>query len=182
MTNPFVNAVDIFSNADKTKLPENWGPEEAIPGVCPYKSLEHPIPKSPDPDSLYRIQLLAKFFEVYLPKAGQGSTRASQSPASWVYILHDITQTDSTYNTSLGALCVAQLGIWNRDPVLVKESSQLYGSALGELRKTVSYRKLAAPEATLASIVILTMYEVSLIPGATRTESNVNYCRCSRLH
>jgi hypothetical protein len=51
-------------------------------------------------------------------------------------------------------------------PILEKESSHLYGSALGELRKTISligYRKLVAPEATLASILILSTYEVGFV-------------------
>jgi len=64
----------------------------------------------------------------------------------------------------LAALCVAQLGIWHHDPVLEKESSQLYGSAVGELRKTIGCQKLLAPVATLAGTVILATYELFLGP------------------
>lgn len=100
---------------------------------------------------------------VYHPEEAHGPTRAGQTPASWVHMLPDITLTDSAYNTSLAALCVEQLGSWNHDPVLVRESSRLYGSALGELRKTIGGRKLAAPDATLANVVLLSTYEVSLV-------------------
>ena len=118
------------------------------------------------------MQLLSKFIEIYFPKPAEGSQgpqgpiRASQTPASWVHILPDITLTNPAYNTSVAALCLEQLGIWNHDPVLEKEGSRLYGSALGELRKTIgsiSSRKLVAPEATLASIVVLSTYEVSSV-------------------
>jgi hypothetical protein len=172
VANPFVKAVDIFSSADKTKLPENSDPKPATPLARHSGSPENSIPKCPDPGQVHRMQLLSKFIEIYFPIATQGSqglqgpTRASQTPASWAHILPDITLTNSAYNTSLAALCLEQLGIWNHDPVLGKEGSQLYGSALGELRKTIgsiSSRKLVAPEATLASIVILSTYEVSFV-------------------
>lgn len=105
------------------------------------------------------VQLLSNFMGVYHPEEAHGPT----TPASWVHMLPDITLTDSAYNTSLAALCVEQLGSWNHDPVLVRESSRLYGSALGELRKTIGGRKLAAPDATLANVVLLSTYEVSLV-------------------
>jgi hypothetical protein len=174
VTNPFVKAVNILSNADKTKLLENSDPKPVIPSRAHHnESLEHSIPKSPDPEPLHRMQLLSKFIEIYFPEPAEGPTRVGQTPASWVYVLPDITLTNSAYNTSLAALCVAQLGIWNDDPVLGKESSQLYGSALGRLRKTIGSigcRKLVAPEATLASIVILSTYEVSFVTASIRTE------------
>ena len=130
------------------------------------------------------MQLLSKFIEIYHPNAGQGPTRAGETPASWVDVLPGITLTNSAYNTSLAALCVAQLGIWNHDVVLENESSQLYGSALGELRKmigTIGSRKLGTPEATLASIVILSTYEVSIAVARIGTESNMNYYSNSRI-
>lgn len=180
MTNPFVNAVDVFSNADRTKLPENSDPKPAAPCRSRHnESLEHSILKYPDPGSEYRMQLLSKFIEIYLPEEAHNPTRAGQSSASWVHILPDITLTNSAYNTSLVALCVAQLAIWNHDHILQKESSQLYSSALGELRKTIGAlgrRKLVAPEATLASIMILSLYEVSVVASRIRTESNLSHC------
>lgn len=118
---------------------------------------------SPEPAPIHRMQLLAKLIEVYVPESAQDPTTAGQAHACWVRALLDITPANSVYNISLAALCAVQLGIWNRDPVLVRESSQLYGSALGELRKTIGCRKPVALEATLASTVILSTYEVSHI-------------------
>jgi hypothetical protein len=173
VANPFVKAVDIFSSADKTKLlPEDSEPKPATPLARRSGSPRISIPKGPDPGPVHRMQLLSKFIEIYFPKPAEGSqgpqgpTRASQTPASWVHILPDITLTNPAYNTSVAALCLEQLGIWNHDPVLEKEGSRLYGSALGALRKTIgsiSSRKLVAPEATLASIVVLSTYEVSSV-------------------
>jgi hypothetical protein len=182
VANPLVKAVDVLSNADKTKVPENLGPRQATLSRAQY--IEMPkisSMQSLDLAPVYRMQLFTKFIEVYLPKTAQGPTRACQTPASWVYILPDITQTNSAYNTSLTALCIAQLGIWNNDTVMIKESSRFYGSALGELRKTVSCRKPLAPEATMASIVILSTYEVSLVATVLRIVrlSDLSYCRFS---
>jgi hypothetical protein len=186
VTNPFVKAVDILSNADKTKLLENSDPKPVIPSRAhDNESLEHSISKSPDPEPVHRMQLLSKFIEIYFPEPAEGLTRVGQTPASWVHVLPDITLTNSAYNTSLAALCVAQLGIWNDDPVLGKESFQLYGSALGRLRKTIGSigcRKLVAPEATLASIVILSTYEVSLSQLVSELNSNLCHCSSSRVH
>ncbi|KIN00042.1 hypothetical protein OIDMADRAFT_181273 [Oidiodendron maius Zn] len=160
VTDPFVSAVDIFSNAAKTKLLVNSGLKHTAPSYIYHsESLKHSIPTSPNPAPVHRMQLLSKFLDVYFPIAAQAPTRASQTTC-WVYALPNISLTNCAYNTSLEALCVAQIGLWNHDPVLVKESSQLYGSALGELRKTVGGRKLVAPEATLASTVILSTYEL----------------------
>jgi hypothetical protein len=116
------------------------------------------------------MQLLSTFIEIYFPNSTQGGSKVGQTPASWAYVLPDIKLTNSAYNTSLAALCLVQLIIWNHDPVLRK--FQLYGCALGELRKTIGSiecRKLA-PEATLASIVILPTYEVSFVMVRITTE------------
>jgi len=80
--------------------------------------------------------------------------------------LPDLTMTNSAYTMSVAALCVGHVGTCNHDPVLIMESRQLYGSALGELRKTISRRKMVAPEATLASIIMLSTYEVCLATGS----------------
>jgi hypothetical protein len=182
VANPFVRAVDIVSNTDRTKPSKN---SEVTPSLTRHhESLKYSVPKSPDPESMHRMQLLSKFIEIYHPKVAQGPTRTGQTPASWVHVLPDITLTNSAYNKSLAALCLEQLGIWNHDLVLGNEGSQLYGSALGELRKTIGAiggRKLGTPEATLASIVILTTYEVSIVAARIRTESNLSYCSSSRV-
>ena len=178
VAHPFVKAVDIFSNGGKTKLPEDLYLNPATPARARHnRSLRHPIPRSPDSEPAYRMQLLSKFIEIYFPRATHVTTRAGQTPASWVHVLPDITLTNPAYNASLAALCVAQLGIWNHDSVLGKESHQLYGSALGELRKTIGSigcRRLVAPEATVASIVILSTYEVSCVVSRIRTESKLS--------
>ena len=160
VTNPFVKAVDIFSDVAKAKLAKNLGPSQAIPSIYQCEGPNLCMLKSPDHAPEHRMQLLSAFIEVYVPTTARSSVQDLQTPESWIYLLPDITMINSAYNKSLAALCLAQLGIWNRDTVLMSESFQLYGSALGELKKTISCRNLGTPEATLASIAILSTYEV----------------------
>jgi len=84
-----------------------------------------------------------------------------QSPATWVHQLPDLATTNNAYNISITALSLSQIGIWNKDLPLMKEGQRLYGSALAALRDAISSRKIVAPEATLATIIILSTYEVS---------------------
>lgn len=128
------------------------------------------------------MQLLSKFIEIYFPNATTSPTRAGQTHASWIHALPDISRTNPAYDLSLAALCVAQVGVWNHDPMLVKESSQLYVSALAEMRKAIGYKRLVAPEATLASTAIFSMYEVSFMVTGARTESSLSFCSCSLVH
>jgi hypothetical protein len=181
VTNPFVKAVDVLSCAEKKKPPnKSAGPEQATPSRPRHEdSVVHSILKSPDPGPVQRAQLLSKFIEIYLPESTQGP---GQTSASWVHALPDITVTNSAYDSSLAALCAAQLGIWNHDLALVKESHRLYCYALGELRKTINCRKLVAPEATLASIVMFSIYEVSLVTCKIRTKSYLSNCSSSQIY
>jgi len=57
---------------------------------------------------------------------------------------------------------MAQIGLWNEKPDLVKDSHRLYGWALRGLREALSHPKSEAPEATLATTLLLSTYEVSL--------------------
>ena len=178
MTNPFVKAVDIFSKVNKATIPE--GSDARLVTLSHTRQNagpEHSVPKHLDTEPLCRMALLCKFIEIYYPEAAHGPTRVGQTLASWVYILPDISITNSAYTTSLSALCLVQIGIWNHEPTLRKESSRIYGAALGELRKTIrsiGRQKLLAPEATLASIVILSTYEVSFALARTDIVTDLN--------
>ena len=185
MTNPFVKAVDIFSNVNKLTSEKPDARLVALSRARQNVGAEHPIPKHPDADPSCMMALLCKFIEIYFPEAAQGPERIRQTLASWVRILPDIAITNSAYTTSLKALCLVQIGIWNHDHILKKESSRVYGAALGELRKTIKSigrQKLLAPEATLASIVILSTYEVSFVFARTRVTSDLSNCSSSWVH
>ena len=134
---------------------------------------------------MHRMQLLSKFIEIYFPDTTQGCSNHDQSPASWAHILPEITVSNSACNTSLAALCTAQLGLWNYDALLGKKGSQIYGSSLGELRKairSIGCRKLVTPEATIASIVILSTYDVSLFAARSINKSNLVLYSSSQDH
>lgn len=120
----------------------------------------NPILKSPRSDAVHQVQLLSIFMGIYLPRIA-GTPVQGQSPVTWVHQLPGLSTTSDAYNLSITALSLSQVGIWNKDFALVKESQRLYGSALVALRGAISSRKLMAPEATLATIIILSTYEVS---------------------
>lgn len=119
------------------------------------------VPRPLKSDALNRVQLISTFMGLYLPATTNSIRANGQDPATWVHILPEITTTNSAYNRSIAALCLRQVGVWKNDPTLLLESHRLYGSALEALRTTIGGSKLVAPEATLASIVILSTYEVS---------------------
>jgi hypothetical protein len=108
----------------------------------------------------YLTQALSTFLSLYLPEEARGRTKPYQTPASWVHVLASLPLENPVYNKSLAALCVAQIGRCNHDVALFRESIGLYTSALGELRRTIQRGRPKSPEATLASIVILSIYEV----------------------
>jgi hypothetical protein len=55
---------------------------------------------------------------------------------------------------------MAQIGMWNSDQAKLNESVRLYASALRELRSSIKAGVREDAEATIASIVILSTYEV----------------------
>ena len=168
---PFVKAIDILSNAGRITLPdtnEKTGTEHVEAQVQAAIELardryETSIPNSPDQGPMDRMQQFSTFIGLYLPRVAQGPAIPGRSPVSWVHTLPSLAITNHAYTISIKALCAAHIGAWNCNHALVMESHRLYGSALRELRNTLASRKLVAPEATLASIIILSTYEVSRV-------------------
>jgi hypothetical protein len=165
---PFINAPDVLSNTLKKTHPE----AVAGPSLAGLPSTTHRRPEGREkitvlnvlnPYKEYMTQALSTFIGLYLPEEARGRIKSDQTPASWVHILPSLMLQNSAYNMSLAALCVAQIGGCNHDVALFKESIRLYTSALENLRKIIQRGRLEAPEATLASIVILSTYEVSHI-------------------
>lgn len=161
-----MKASDILSTTDQGK-PEAKEKASGKYGRPPREPERHghlqnnPILKSPSSDSVHQGQLLSTFIGLYLPRITQETQVHGQSPATWVHQLPDLATTNNAYNISITALSLSQIGIWNKDLPLVKEGQRLYGSALAALRGAISSQKLVAPEATLATIIILSTYEVS---------------------
>lgn len=164
MANPFSQVLDTTSLPGETracgivrkcrrtpsKLPNQTDVESHISG----------LPVSPDPFPEYRMQLLSSFMTLYLPTGAQQSTISGRTPASWLQLLASSTLQSSAYNASLAALCMAQIGMWNSDQAKLNESVRLYASALRELRSSIKAGVREDAEATIASIVILSTYEV----------------------
>jgi hypothetical protein len=165
MRNPRAKAVDIISTTTtekKHKPAESPCSKQTMTALeMHHRNQNNSMPTPLNSGAVDRMQLLSSIFDLHFPKA-RGPTIPGQGPASWINSLHGITATNSAYDLSLKALCLAQAGSWHHDTALVKDSHRLYGSALRGLREALSHRKLEAPEATLAIIIILSTYEVSL--------------------
>ena len=165
--NPQVKAIDILSNTTTENKPKTQQKGNYMRVTTASESFygiwNNAIPQTLSSEAVNRMPLLSSFFEVHLPK-GNVPTIHGQSPASWINPLHSINSTNKFYDLSLKAVCMTQIGLWNHEPALVKDSHRLYGSALRGLREALSHRKLVAPEPTLATILLLSTYEVSLSP------------------
>ena len=167
VASPFIPILDASSVANNganweiaTKPRQTHGKSSLQ--ICEVMRKEG-LPKSPNPAPQYRMQLLSNFISLYLPKDSQQTPVPGRTPATWVHLLAHSTLQSSAYSTSLAALCAGQFGTWNRDEAMLNESVRLYASALRELRSNIMNGRVKQDsEATLASIIILSTYEVGL--------------------
>jgi hypothetical protein len=117
------------------------------------------MPKCPNPVPAHLVQLFSSFIGLYLPKENQNPTVPGRTPASWVEVVAGFELNHPVFNSSLAALCTAHLGTWKKDDPLLNESIILYASALQKLRVSLKER-IVNPKAILASIIMLSTYEV----------------------
>jgi hypothetical protein len=164
MASPFSHVLDTSSIADEPGAGDTPRKcrlsQSKLPNRTCLKGHIAGLPVVPNPSPEYRKQLLSSFISLYLPTGAQQTTISGRTPASWVHLLADSNFQSPAYNASLSALCIAQLGLWNRDLVNFNEGVTLYASALRELRSSIGTGARKDPEATLACIVILSTFEV----------------------
>jgi hypothetical protein len=167
LENPEMKTIDVLSNTTRERKMKHKAQQitnhtrvTSAPESC-YGIWSNAIPQTLSSEAVNRMPLLSSFFDVYLPKVNV-ATICGQTQATWINPLHSVNNTNKFYDWSLKALCMAQIGLWNEKPDLVKDSHSLYGSALRGLREALSHPKLEAPEATLATTLLLSTYEVSL--------------------
>ncbi|PMD12332.1 hypothetical protein NA56DRAFT_756693 [Hyaloscypha hepaticicola] len=163
--NPETKTIDVLSNTSterrtkpKTQQITNHTHVTSAPASF-YGIWNNAIPQTLSEEAVNRLPLLSSFLDVYLPKVNV-ATICGQTQASWINPLHSVNNTNKFYDWSLKALCMAQIGLWNEKPDLVKDSHRLYGWALRGLREALSHPKSEAPEATLATTLLLSTYEL----------------------
>jgi len=161
LASPFIAVVDASSVVNSKKNPHRKHGTQTL--QIRRGSLIEDLPVSPNPNPEYRMQLLSKFMDLYLPKRNQTPV-PGRTPSSWVQQLAHSTLDSSAYNKSLAALCTAHLGKFNRDEVMLNKSVRLYADSLQELRANITSGNIKKDsEAILASIVIMSTYEVRSI-------------------
>lgn len=106
-----------------------------------------------------KLQFHNLFIESYLPsnpKLGPGLTQ------TWLAEAVRFNNPGKALEYSLHALCITRIGRFSGDQALVVKGSVALGQALRELQLALSSPKLAGTDDTLASCLVLSIYEVNL--------------------
>jgi hypothetical protein len=167
MASPFDHIADASSVADGSKIWDVAARCRQTHGQSSFQIRKGQragaLPQSPSPIPAYMIQLLSSFIGLYLPKDSHHGAISGRTPSSWVHLLAYSNLHSSAYMSSLAALCTSQLGTWHKDEAMLNESIRLYASSLRELRTKILNGNIQKDsEATLASIVLLSTYEVRM--------------------
>ena len=164
MASPFSQVLDSTSMINDTLgIRKSHSTRSEVSNLVWGESHSASLRLSPNAAPEYMMQLLCSFRSLYLPAGGQPSPISGRTPASWIELLASSTLGGLTYNTSLTALCTAQLGMLNKDQVALNESVRIYALALRELRSSIKAGVQEDPEAVLASIAMLSTYEVGVL-------------------
>jgi hypothetical protein len=145
--------------------------EEALPRRDEQEEIQVDSPsssnssKSPSPPrqlssaKAVKLQFHGLFLENYLPsnpKEGLGLTH------TWLAEAVRFHNPGKALEYSLHALCITRIGRIAGDQALVLKGSVAYGHALRELQLALSSPKLAGTDDTLASCLVLSIYEVRI--------------------
>jgi hypothetical protein len=82
----------------------------------------------------------------------------------WVHTLIDLANNDSTVHSALSAVSLTITGRVHSDPVLLQESTRLYGRALGETNLALQDPVKAQSDDVLACCKTLAMYVKQIEP------------------
>jgi len=98
------------------------------------------------------------FLENYLPSSPKSANVGLQ--AAWLFEALRIGKPGPALENSLHALFITRVGRIAGHDDLVKRGTAAYGLALRALRKALESPKLAVKDETLATCLILSIYEV----------------------
>lgn len=122
--------------------------------VVPQKSHKTLLVRTPD---MRKKLFQGLFLESYLPM--QNGLRGALQGA-WLIEALRLENPGQALEFSLHALCITRVGRVTLNEDLVKRGNAAYGMALRALRNALESSKLAGRDETLASCMILAIYEV----------------------
>lgn len=113
------------------------------------------------------MQFFDLFWDSYLPRCGsKASGLLNSGPhfhVDWVKTIPRLNKPQPTLNAAFTALVVARLGRTNHDLSLTHASVRLHSTALLELQNVVRDKKTMLSDETVASVMLLGLYEASKI-------------------
>lgn len=125
-----------------------------------HNAVTHP-PKQLNPGPVTIDHLLALFLHDYVPKSHNSITHSHEYGLSWAQYMPSITDKSQVLTQSLAAVSLSIVGRSHRDEKLIKRSFEVYGSAINSLRGVLRRHEGKHTQDTLASMMAMTVYEVS---------------------
>jgi hypothetical protein len=125
-----------------------------------------PLPIASEIDSApaVRQQLLDVYLSRHVSKDGLGVWQHRV----WLYQIPEMPRLAPALEYALMAVCVANLGQFNNDEVLIHESLKLYQRGLHQLQLALWDPDLIRHDHTLATCIALGMYEMSQCPDRSK--------------
>lgn len=105
----------------------------------------------------YRLQVRSCFFDAYFP----GSTTLPHT-TTWLRSANDLSSSDQLLSVSLDALAFSNIERQSFGPLSLPQSQILYGQAVRGLKARLSSDDGVLEDTTLATVMVLTAYEVGL--------------------
>jgi hypothetical protein len=139
------------STPDRTLVRVSVSQSDYVPVV------EAPLPKQVSAVAADRIQHLATFIALYLPRA---DGPALPPPSALMLGLPTMPANSEVLMAAADALSAAQLAVDNRNHPLIHRSRSLYGTALSQMLRAIQDPVTALKDETLLSTYLLTLYEV----------------------
>ena len=152
------------------------------PDVYCCAALQLTLSKSVPLHVASRQQLLAAFLHSYIPEVFLIPHRpGTTAETPWLVQITETNILTKALDTSLLALCTAQLGRLHDDPVLIETSLRSYTQSLREVQKALWDPSLMYHDETLAACLLLSMYEVLECPAKSTRGWTSHFDGCTRL-
>lgn len=112
------------------------------------------------PRNVYRTQALSAFIDSFIPEAEKLNGVGHRRPITWLQIVGDLPDHSEALPSALAALSYVRIARLHQDFPLLKEAQSLYGTALAQLQRVLSDKRLVFRDDTLAACMALEKYEV----------------------
>ena len=131
----------------------------------------------PSAHASYRLQLLNKFLESYLPITHLGPVE----DGSWLLLVTSLPSPTRALEVAMMALSTARLGRVSNNLPMIRDSLHLYTLGLAEIQMALWNPALMYKDETLAASMALAMYELSECPAESKHGYISHHKGCSRL-